>query len=405
MKKTGQTKLNKTENQKSNGNYIPEELLDNQYIHDEYYDKEYLDAVIKHIAKPIDKIWFRSKLIGWDTFPERNNPEKPLLFATNHSGMAFPWDAMIFGSKITKIIDSDSFSFRALTAPMLSQSTLMNPYSIPDFWKRNGGIDATFQNFETMMYAKDYNLLIYPEGVPGIGKGFNKRYQLQQVKTSIVRMSIKHRTDIITFATINAEFINPYSYSSNFINKIINKIGIPFLPLSPLTIFILLQPWFFYFAFPAQLNFVLGKRIKPYEMTDKSYDEISQDEFKEIANKVHTIMQKELTDAKEKYGKKPYDLKGFFKTIFKKPKYFFAGFALTWPVLLYEFGRQYKKDKDNINIKTGFFRNIWLMLRNPFTISFFIPILGWIPIMIKGYKKNTLGKKKSGTKTGQSHLK
>jgi hypothetical protein len=116
----------------------------------------------------------------------------------------------------------------------------MNPFTIPNLWKRVGGIDATFLNFETMMYYKDHNILVYPEGVPGIGKGFDKKYQLQEFKTSFLRMSVKYKTDIIGISTINGEYINPWAYSSKFINRMMNKIGIPFLPLGFITPFILI---------------------------------------------------------------------------------------------------------------------------------------------------------------------
>jgi len=48
------------------------------------------------------------------------------------------------------------------------------------------------------------------------------------------------------------------------VNKIANLPGIPFLPLALMTVLIPLQRWLFYFAFPAKLTYVMGRRIKPY---------------------------------------------------------------------------------------------------------------------------------------------
>ncbi len=39
--------------------------------------------------------------------------------------------------------------------------------------------------------------MLYPEGVPGIGKGFNRKYQLQRLATSMVRLGLQHGTDIM----------------------------------------------------------------------------------------------------------------------------------------------------------------------------------------------------------------
>ncbi|MEJ7660998.1 MAG: hypothetical protein WKG07_15955 [Hymenobacter sp.] len=121
---------------------------------------------------------------------------------------------------------------RPLSAPLLSQTDLMNPYLIKDFWKKCGCVDATTLNFETMMYYQEHNLMLYPEGVPGIGKGFNRKYELQRLATSMLRLSLQHGTDIVPFYTINAEYLNPYAYSFEWINRLTQKIGIPFLPIT-----------------------------------------------------------------------------------------------------------------------------------------------------------------------------
>ena len=374
---------------------ITADLTENQKIYDEYVNTEYTKGIIDKVIAPIDKVWFRSKLIGWENIPERNNPGRPLIFATNHSGMAFPWDAMIFAYKHTLMTDYSKDSIRALTSPMLSQSALMNPFTIPKLWWRIGAIDATFFNFETMMFNNSKNLLVYPEGVPGIGKGFNRRYQLQELKTSFLRMSIKYKTDIIPFFCVNGEYINPYSYKSDFVTKVVNAVGIPFLPLGIITPFILLQPWLFYFAFPANLTFVYGKRIKPYEMIDKPYDKISQAEFKELSIKIGIKWQEQLSEGVRKYGKKPWDIKGLFRAMFKNFKLLPYALPTSWVLLFHEYERLYKKHGNtDFKIKLGFFRNIWILIKNPFVIFYFIPIIGLIPIAIRGYKGNTLKKKK-----------
>ena len=65
----------------------------------------------------------------------------------------------------------------------------------------------------------------------------------------------------------------------------------------------------FYFGFPAKLTYVVGRRIKPYEWVTKPFEEISLDEFRAIAEKVRGLMQEDLNQAVEQYGKKPYKIK------------------------------------------------------------------------------------------------
>ncbi len=373
----------------------PEEIKNNLHIYYEHYDEEYTRSLFK-LMEPIRSLWFRSKFIGFENFPKRNNPERPLIFACNHSGMAFPWDAIVMGYEILKHFDFGPDAVRVLTSPMLSWSALMNPFTIHNLWKRVGGIDATFQNFETMMYYKDHNVLVYPEGVPGIGKGFDKKYQLQEFKTSFIRMSVKYKTDIVGISTINGEYINPWAYSSKFVNRLMNKIGIPFLPLGFITPFILLQPWLFYFGFPAKLIFVLGRRFKPYEMFDKPYEKISQEEFRKAAAKIRDLMQEDMDKAVEEYGKKPYNLKEFFLNIIKNFKKLPLYLPTSWPILFTDHHKEFViKGNRQYKQKAGFFRNFWLMIKNPITFAYFIPILGWIPIAIKGYRDNKIDKNKT----------
>jgi len=375
--------------------YSESEIIENKRITEEYYDLDYAKGIVKHVALPINSVWFRAELVGWETLPERNQPDRPLILATNHSGMAFPWDAMIFGSVFNEHTQWGQHSVRALSSPMLSQSNLMNPYAIPFIWKRTGAVDATFLNFETMMHQTECDLLLYPEGVPGIGKGFNKRYQLQELKTSYLRMSIKYKTDIVYFHTVNGEYVNPYSYNSKIVTRIVNAIGIPFLPLGIMTPLILLQPWIFYYGFPAKLTYVMGERVKPYEMIDKPYEEITQAEFKALSEQIRERWQKGLHEAEQKYGRKPFNLKELVKKTKEHPKLFFLAMPLFWAISFYEFERQYQTRKpEDIDIKTGFFRNILHILRIPFILSFYIPILGLIPLAIKGYRNHTLKKKK-----------
>ena len=136
---------------------------DNKNIYNEFFDFNYLKSIVENFCNISDQFYFSSRFIGFENIPERNNPEKPLIYASNHSGMAFPWDAMVFGAGLLQQNDYDmKRSVRGLAAPMLSQTKLMQPYQIKNMWKRLGGVDATTLNFETMMQYQDSNVLIYP---------------------------------------------------------------------------------------------------------------------------------------------------------------------------------------------------------------------------------------------------
>lgn len=364
-------------------------IRENQKIYTEFFDREFATNLVKDVLNPLDQCYFRSEFIGFEPFPERNHSARPLIFASNHSGMAFPWDGIIFTARLFARSNYDfTKAVRVLVAPMLLQSTLMNPFLVENFWKRVGGVAATSLNFETMMQFPESNILVYPEGVPGIGKGFDKKYQLQRFATSFIRTSLKYQTDIIPFATVNGEYINAYAYHSDAVNRLVNKIGIPFLPIGLMTLLIPWQPWLFYFGFPAKLTYVMGKRIKPYEMIDKPLDKITEDDIRQVTARVRHQMQEELHAAVRKYGAKPYAAREFVATCRKNVKHFPFFLPCFWPSLFAEVERR-QLEHDASDFKLRFWDGLRAFLKRPINFAFFLPILGWIPILWRGYRQRT----------------
>ena len=119
-------------------------------------------------------------------------------------------------------------------------------------------------------------------------------------------MALKYHTDIVPVLTVNGEYINPYGYRVEMLNRIVQKIGLPFLPVGPLTTLVSMLPWSFYFGLPAKLTYVMGSRIRIQELTDESYENISQKEMNRLHGVVQEHFQKELNRAVEEHGQDPY---------------------------------------------------------------------------------------------------
>ncbi|MGB0525818.1 MAG: hypothetical protein ACPGJS_22755 [Flammeovirgaceae bacterium] len=358
------------------------------------YEPEFSSQLVKNVAAIIDKSYFRSELIGFDELPERNNPDVPLIYAGNHSGMAFPWDAMIFGARMHQLVDFDvNKGIRPLSAPALSQSNLMNPYMIKNLWKRSSSLDATSLNFETLMLHSPADVLIYPEGVPGIGKGFNNKYKLQKFSTSMIRMSLKYKTDIIPVYTINGEYLNPYSYSIKPIDRLVQMIGIPYLPITFILPLLLLFPWMFYFAFPAKLTYVRGTRLSPYKWLDKPFEEVTRADLEMCRDRVMQEMQRELEEGVKQYGQKPYRWGELWSKIKANFKYYPYHLPWGWPAIFLEFQRRWvaQGKKGKLEIDFAKFSIFKAIANNPILVAYYIPILGWIPILYFGLKGREKG--------------
>ena len=371
--------------------YTPQEVEENKVIYN-YFDPNYVRQLNRIIFNKLNESYFRPVYIGFDEVIERNDPDRPVILASNHSGMAFPWDAMVFGCGMMKRFEYDHPKvFRTLVAPRLSGIPAMHPYFMKGSWYQSGGIDANFLNFETMMHYPKGNLLIYPEGVPGIGKGFNRKYQLQRLATSFIRMSLKYKTDIQPYSTINAEYVAPYMYSIDWVNRQFQKIGVPFMALGVLTIF-LLFPWAFYLAFPVKMHFVRGRRLSPWKWIDKPFEDLTEEEIGAVRDKVREHMQEDLDKAVAEYGKYPFHFREWIGALWKHRRYFPYNIPLFYPFIFHEFERQWiveekYKTQEDIDIPLGWgaiFRLIW---RNPITLAYFVPIIGWFILASYGKRR------------------
>jgi 1-acyl-sn-glycerol-3-phosphate acyltransferase len=365
-------------------------IKDNAFIYDKWFDENYAKSIDKNIFRHIDTYYFRCEYHGFETLPERNNPHTPLIFVGNHSGMTFPWDGIIFNAAYYRMSNYTLYNaLRTIIAPQLAKMRIMNAFLVPKLWLRAGGIAASTINFETMMNYEKSNIFVYPEGVPGIGKGFNNKYKIQRFATSFIRMSLKYQTDIIPIACVNGEYINPYSYTFPTINKFIEKyLGIPFLPISWMIILLPFCPWLFYFAWPAKLKYVKGEVISPYKIINKPFDEISQEEIELLRDKVQAEMQSQLDRAVAIHEKNsPFYIKEFIKILFSNPKKLMFTFSPTWPLLFDEHERQYAcaKNKKDFVMKWSYLKLVLAFFKNPKSWAFFIPVFGWIFIIYRGY--------------------
>ncbi len=77
----------------------------------------------------------------------------------------------------------------------------------------------------------DQLILVFPEGIKGIGKPYDQRYKLQRFgRGGFVRLAMKTGAPIIPTAVIGSEEIHPIVFSSD---ELARPLGVPFFPLTP----------------------------------------------------------------------------------------------------------------------------------------------------------------------------
>ena len=120
-------------------------------------------------------------------------------------------------------------------------------------------------------------------------------------------------------------------------------------------------------------------------MTGKTIDELGYDEMVSIKEQVKKKMQDDLNEAVKRYGSSPYKMKEFFAVNLRNIRKFPYNFPFGWTLIFSEFKRVWKKNPGKeVDLRLGFLSTLRILLTRPFNFWFYIPIIGWIPILFKG---------------------
>ncbi|MBN1946264.1 MAG: acyltransferase family protein [Bradymonadales bacterium] len=161
--------------------------------------------------------YFRTQVFGIE-----NLSDGPVLVVANHSGQ-IPLDGfVIVGSAIL-----------SRTPPRLLRS--MVEKWVPDlpfvsfFLARCGQVVGTPENC-VLLLSRGEGILVFPEGVRGISKTFDRRYQLEEFGLGFMRLALETGTPIVPLAVIGAEEQAP-----SFVNarKLARLVGAPSFPITP----------------------------------------------------------------------------------------------------------------------------------------------------------------------------
>jgi 1-acyl-sn-glycerol-3-phosphate acyltransferase len=141
------------------------------------------------------------------------------ILAANHSGL-LPVDAALI------VVDV----FLHTEPPRVARAIgdLFIPFMpwVGTGMNRVGMVSGTRENFRYLL-EHDELCLVFPEGTPGIGKGFSKRYQLQSFRVGHAELALRHGVPIVPVAVIGAE----ESWVSVTRIERFHWFGAPFLPL------------------------------------------------------------------------------------------------------------------------------------------------------------------------------
>lgn len=235
-------------------------------------DKNFLNSIKPFFDFLYYKYW-RVTATGLENIPDDGRA----LIVANHSGTV-PYD----GSMLAASIMNEHPTRHDVR--FLVEDFVYHFPTLGTFMYRIGGVRACFENAERLL-NKDHLLIVFPEGVKGIGKYHHEKYELQRFgRGGFVKLCIKTKAPLIPVGVVGAEEIHPIIFKSNILAK---TLGIPYIPITPtfplLGVLGLLPfptKWSLHFGKPLHMEKysekILDDEIKVHQLSEKVRDEIQK---------------------------------------------------------------------------------------------------------------------------------
>lgn len=219
--------------------------------------------------------YFRVVSKGAEKIPDYGSA----ILAANHSGN-LPIDAMMLWNDV----------LRQTHPPRVARGIADHfvpalPF-IGTLFARGGMVGGSAGNVRSLLEQGEL-LMIFPEGVPGIIKPWEQRYQLQTFRVGHAQMAIQHGCPIVPIGIVGAEEQLPSLFSSKRLGKLfgIEAVPIPIVPI-PLPV-----RYYIYYGDPIPVH----KRFDPSQADDP---DVLKEVAAEVKQAVHELIQQGLSERK-----------------------------------------------------------------------------------------------------------
>jgi 1-acyl-sn-glycerol-3-phosphate acyltransferase len=159
--------------------------------------------------------YFRVESQGSEHLPRRG----AAILAANHSGLLPIDGAMI-------VMDTVRHTAPPRVPRVIGDVFIPLMPWVGTVFSRVGVVAGSPGNFRHLLEAGEL-VLVFPEGAPGIGKGWKKRYQLQDWRVGHAELALRYRVPVVPVAVVGAEEAWPE------LGRIdaFHAFGAPFLPI------------------------------------------------------------------------------------------------------------------------------------------------------------------------------
>jgi 1-acyl-sn-glycerol-3-phosphate acyltransferase len=189
----------------------------------EEVDEFGLDPVYESRLRPVldflYKYYFRVETRGIHHVPADGRA----ILVANHSGV-LPYDGMIVRTAVRREQPS------AREVRWLAEDFIFHLPFLGAFMNRIGAVRACQENAERLL-RQERAVLVFPEGIKGMGKLFSERYKLQRFgRGGFIKLALRTQAPIIPVSIVGAEEASPMLYRIEYLTQ---AFGLPFVPVTP----------------------------------------------------------------------------------------------------------------------------------------------------------------------------
>lgn len=195
------------------------------------------------------------------------------LIVANHSG-ALPYD----GSMVKIAVLNEHPQAREVRF-LVEDFAYHFPF-LGTFMNRIGGVRACRENAIRLL-NHDELVVVFPEGVKGLGKLYKQRYRLQRFgRGGFVNIALRTHSPLVPLAIVGAEEIHPMIGKASFLAQ---PLGIPYIPITPtfpwlgmLGMIPLPTKWFMQFGKPLDFTDFPESAIQDRILVNKTSQQVRQ---------------------------------------------------------------------------------------------------------------------------------
>lgn len=205
-------------------------------------------------------LWLYKTYFRVETHGIEKVPEGRVLLISNHSGQ-LPLDAAMIGCAM--LVEAEP---PRIVRAMVERWAPTLPFIAP-FFARIGQVVGTPENCRRLLAAGE-TIMVFPEGVRGLNKTYDKSYQLQEFGLGFMRLALETNTPIVPVAVVGAEEQAPALFDFKAAAKMF---GFPALPITP-TILPFPMPVKYHLHFGAPMRFTGNPDEEDSELERKVRD-------------------------------------------------------------------------------------------------------------------------------------